>query len=149
MSTREVLATDLNLPELEQALWRRAKGLYASEASVLLLAFHDTWLRNPRFVRHITLDSDNVEELDGRYAAVAWEQIIGRDGLLRDEDLYGSSSAVTVLRFAASLEGAHQIDVADGIASLDDSNLRLVLAALSHAARGFDRPGPVSWPTRP
>lgn len=149
MSTREILATDLNLPQMEDALWRRAKGLYAAEASVLLLTFHDYWLRRPEFVQAIQMDSEAPEELDGRYAAVMWERVLTRDGMLREEGLYGSGSAVTVLRFAASLDGAHEIHVGEGIASLDDSNLRLVLAALNHAGRGFDRTGPVAWPVRP
>ena len=142
-----VIAADLNVGQLEDALWKGAKGLYHAEASVLLLGFHDYWLRNGRMRKAIDLDDDSpADQIDDRWAWVNWPQVFDPAG---GATVGGSSSAMTVLRIAGSLAGHLKVDLHDGLASLDDSNLRLVLAAMSHAARGFDRPGPVAWPARP
>lgn len=148
MSVREILASDLNLNQLEDALWRGARGLYHHEAAVLLIGFHDYWLRNGHFRKAIILDSDSPEEIDGRFAWIDWDLVFSPKGEPLAAATGGSSSAHTVLRFAAALNSGLHLDL-HGLAGLDDSNLRLVLAAMSHAARGFDRPGPVSWPERP
>ncbi len=143
--------TVLAVEDREDALWRAARGVYPLEASVLLLAFHDHWLRDEGFAGLVDLNDDVDPDDSGaqRYAFVNWndvaEALDDPDGALR-----GSGSAVRVLRIAMALADGPPVNLSQHLSGLDDHNRRLVLAAIDHAQVGFDRPASriVDWPAR-
>ncbi|MGY1841218.1 MULTISPECIES: hypothetical protein [unclassified Modestobacter] len=127
----EPRVADLDLAAVEGALLRAAVGDYAAEAAVLLLANDGHWLPRLQAAGLITiaLDGDAVD--GGPWAAVLWPDL---DGALNTGVITGTGSQRRLLRAAASLADGQSVDLGDLAAGLDRPALRLLLAALSHAA---------------
>ena len=147
---------DLSVGDLEDALWRAAQDYLAAEAAVLLLTFHGTWLRRPAFRRHVTLLQDEPHD-DPRgpvWAQVDWSALL--DGLGQPYDPDGedgqlcqsSSTERGMLAIAASLGGGGRVDLREALSGLDERNLALVRAAVTHSQRGFDGAAGL-WPRQP
>ena len=147
---------DLSVGDLGDALWRAAQDYLAVEAAVLLLTFHGTWLRRPAFRRHVRLLQDGPED-DARgqvRAEVAWAALL--DGLGQPYDPDGedgqlcqsSSTERGMLAIAASLGGGGGVDLQEVLSGLDDRNLALVRAAVTHSQRGFEGAAGL-WPKQP
>lgn len=116
----------LDTEELADALRAGAKGLYPAEAAVGLLIEHGSWLRRDDFAEHI----DTSE--DGSMAWVDWQAVL-------DANLPASGGERRMLYLAAGLAGRPWPDgeaLGDQLGNLDDENLRRVLGAVLHAARG-------------
>ncbi|MGY2080477.1 hypothetical protein [Modestobacter sp. SYSU DS0657] len=126
----EPRVADLDLVALEGALLRAAVGDYAAEAAVLLLANDGHWLPRLQTADLITIALDGALD-GGPWAAVLWPEL---DGALRTGAITGTGSQRRLLRAAASLADGQSVDLADLTAGLDRDAVRLLLAALSHAA---------------
>ncbi|MGY1748461.1 hypothetical protein [Modestobacter sp. SYSU DS0511] len=126
----EPRVADLDLVDLEGALLRAAVGDYAAEAAVLLLANDGHWLPQLQTAGLITIALDGALD-GGPWAAVLWTEL---DGALRSGAITGTGSQRRLLRAAASLADGQSVDLADLTAGLDRDAVRLLLAALSHAA---------------
>lgn len=128
--------------ELEDALWRSARGLYPAEAAVLLLAraLDGTWLRRLDGAGLIEWDEPDQDDPRGpRYARIRW-------GEAADHPFGASGGETRVLRLACSLAGAAPISLGDAVTGLDRTNLALVLAAIAHA-NGSHEHKDTSWLT--
>ena len=146
----------LSVEDLQDALWRAAQDDLAHQAAVLLLTFHGTWLRRPAFRRHVGLLQDEPE--DDRHgpvgAQVDWSALL--DGLGQPYDPDGedgqlcqsSSTERGMLAIAASLGGGGRVDLQEALFGLDDRNLALVRAAVTHSQRGFAGAAGL-WPRQP
>jgi hypothetical protein len=127
----EPRAADLELVDLESALLRAAVGDYAAEAAVLVLANSGHWLPQLQAAGLITIALDGDAADGGPWAAVQWGDL---DRALRRGSVTGSGGQLRLLRAAASLADGQAVDLADLTAGLDRAELRLLLAAVSHAA---------------
>lgn len=147
---------DLSVGDLEDALWRAAQDDLAHEAAVLLLTVHGTWLRRPAFRQHVSLLQDEPEA-DPRgpvWAQVDWSALL--DGLGRPYDpdredgqlCQSSSTERGMLAIAASVGGGGRVDLREALSGLDDRNLALVRAAVTHSQRGFAGAAEL-WPRQP
>lgn len=101
------------------ALREWARGMFTTEAATELL----------------------IGSFRGRFAAVGnlWVQPRDDDGLWFDFDAIPSQAGAlstgerALLLIAASIGGSSQVNLGDGVCSLDHHHLGLVLAALAHA----------------
>lgn len=122
------------------ALREWARGMFTTEAATELL----------------------IESFRGRFAALGnpWVQRGDDDGICVDFNAIPgqvgglSSGERALLLIAASIGGSTQVNLGDGVCSLDSRHLGLVLAALAHAngshrhhATGFETPAGGSNPT--
>lgn len=119
----------ISTSELEDALRASARGLFSMEAAVELLVRHDRWLQRDDFREHISV-GPSLDDPSELWACVEWTTAIVAQ-------LACSSSERCMLELAAGLAGI-QPPTALGslLGSLDDYNLRIALAAITHAARG-------------
>lgn len=147
------LALDIDV--LEDALWRIGKGKYKTEAALLLLSFHGHWLRRAAFRSHVMVERPADDPNGPLWASVDWEAIAGEIGRPYDPAVGGdqmaqsSSRELRVLRIAASLGGGGLVDLSDVLdAGFDQTNARLVQAAVVHAMQGFTGAADL-WPVRP
>jgi hypothetical protein len=118
---------------LADMLRANAATLYRQEAAVELLAAHGHWLLNQRFRAYLDtyIAYTTGNRADTPMASVQWTQVA--DALNRGE-LYGSGSERAVLRIAASLgTGTVEVNLADAMTSLDNTNSHLVAKAVLHA----------------
>jgi hypothetical protein len=125
-------------PELDQVAGLRAwaRGVYPLEAAVELLA---------RFE-------------DGRFARSGWAWIdhdSDTDWCVLDADRLTSEAVAClsggerrVLALVASLAGGHPVDLADAVTGIDRATVRLVLAAIGHAAGSHEHVDIVLDPDR-
>jgi hypothetical protein len=115
---------------LPGALRASARGLYACEAAVGLLADHQYWLTRPDFTGEFIGTFDGFT--DGTpMAAVCWPEAVAA---LDRGQLSGSSSENKILRLAASLAEGIPVDLQNAITGLDDTNLQHLITAIRHAA---------------
>lgn len=139
---------------LEDAMWRLAKGSWKQEAAVLLLTFHGHWPSRPAFREHVEVTRQD-NDLDGPlWAEIDWPALGAKLGRPFDPEHDGdqlaqsSSRELRILRLAASIAGGQPVDLNDALDSgYDDTNARLVQAAVVHAMRGFDQASAL-WPVR-
>jgi CO dehydrogenase/acetyl-CoA synthase delta subunit len=129
----EPRAFHLDLVDVENALLRAAFGDYADEAAVLLLLNHGHWLSQLRSADLITLAPDIDDE--GLWAQIAWTDL---EPALSAGRIVGSDDDVQLLRAAASIADGQRIDLGDVAAGLDRHRLKLLLAAIAHAAGSHD-----------
>lgn len=119
---------------LTAALRTCAAGLYHREAGTELLISHGTFLRRPDFAGFICT-ADGIP--DGTpMAAIDWHAAITA---LTGGNLPASSGERSILQLAASIAAGTPVALRDTIASLDKTNLELLLTAIRHAAG--HRPG--------
>lgn len=115
---------------LASALRACAAGLYCAEAGAELLIEHGAYLGREDFAAFIwsgTCITDGTTPMAG----IDWDAAITA---LDAGSLPSSSGERSLLRLAASIAGGIPVDLRDTITSLDDRNLRLLLAAVRHAA---------------
>jgi len=121
LTTRDTTGKESSMisTTLPGALRASARGLYACEAAVGLLA-----------------DGEFVHTFDGftdgtPMAAVCWPEAVAA---LDRGQLSGSNSENKILRLAASLAEGISVDLQNAITGLDDTNLQHVITAIRHAA---------------
>lgn len=121
----------MTAPGLGAALRACAAGLYPAEAGISLLIHHGTFLHRgdftSQFIHHGTSISDGTTKM----AAIDWDAAITA---LDAGDLPCSGGERRILRLAASLAAGIPVDLQDAVTGLDDRNIRLLLAAIAHAA---------------
>lgn len=109
--------------ELATALRQGTEGYSAPTAAVELLIAHDYWVRRMAFYPK-TLHVDQLGDVDW----VDLAQAIARG------EIHASSSQLRILAIACSLVGALlPFDLRERLTGLDETNLRLVLAAVARA----------------
>jgi hypothetical protein len=134
----------LPLPRLAALLTANAAGYYATEAATRLLIAHGTWLHRVDFLVACVSTWDANSEPLGSWvwhraewlrpahvaaASVQWDRI----GAFLDTAPCSGSEA-RILRLAAELAGYDTATPLDELLSgLDDTNSRLVVAAIAHA----------------
>jgi hypothetical protein len=114
--------------ELAGMLHAAAGGLHTATAAVGLLIDHQSWLLRTDFTSNfVRVEHDD----DGTgYADIKW--LAALDAL--DNGLLPcSGSEANMLRIAASLAAPTPITLGTAVSGLDTRNLRLVLAAVTHA----------------
>ncbi|GGT00663.1 hypothetical protein GCM10010156_68440 [Planobispora rosea] len=121
------------LPHLLEAARAWARGSYAVEAAVELLAHHGTWLHRRDFLR-MAVEYAPATYGQTPYASISWDTL---HSALFNGLLPCSNSEAAVLRIALSLAEGHPVDLGPAITRLDRTNLAYVLAAIRHA--GGDR----------
>ena len=117
------------------ALRACAAGLYCSEAGTELLIGHGAFLRRDDFSAFIW-QGTGITDGTTAMAGIDWETAITA---LNTGNLPASSGERSILQLAASIAAGTPVDLRDAITSLDSANLKLLLAAIRHAAG--HRPG--------
>jgi hypothetical protein len=119
--------------QLADMLRLHATGAPRQEAATGLLIGHGHWLLSRRFRSFVDvfLGRDPVTLTTAPLAYVQWPQVAAA---LERGELYGSGSELAVLRIAGSLaDPTLSVTLADALTSLDVTNTRLVLTAITHA----------------
>lgn len=115
--------------DLADRLAATAAGSWSEEAAVWLLTEHGHWL--PELERCGLIDTVPWGVSDEMATSVNWERVNVTTG-----ELVGTMSEWRVLRIAGALGGAQSTQMYD-LASLDETNRRLVLHAVAWAAGGL------------
>lgn len=123
---------ELSTEALAGALREGARGYFPLEAGVELLIAHGVWLRRRDFRSFVAYTPDMGASYDRPpMAFVAWaDAVLG--------ELPASSSDSAVLRIAASLADDVPVWLRTAVSGLDETNLGLVLDAITWANRGGD-----------
>jgi hypothetical protein len=116
---------ELDRDALVSLLMRGASAVYLHEASVLLLAHHEHWLRRPDFRRFVELYGDPPEA-----AGVQWDAVVTA---LESGRLPAGEEETAVLKIAASLAGHHAVSLYDVVQGLSRDTVKHVAEALMYA----------------
>ncbi len=128
--------TSLTPEQLTPMLHAWAKGSYADESAVNLLAVHGTWLARRDFLAACVEAVDDGWTRDGPtpIAAIDWP------GAARFASTAPASTSETlILRLACSLAGVDTGTLRELTAGLDTTNTARVLDALAHRAGWHER----------
>lgn len=130
-------------------------GDYALQAAVLLLANGGHWLPALQAAGLIDLEPDPAG--GQTWAQVRWDDV---RSALQAGGLDGDDGQERLLRAAGSLADGQPVNPGDLAGDLDRESLRLLLAAIAHAAGSHDHQDPdvplsgepmpalVAWPAR-
>lgn len=121
-------AVGVDRDDLIAALRRYTSGLRVAEAAVELLVGHGHWLRREPFLRCVEWYPHDDQHDD--MALVDWHEV--RESL-DSGDLPGTASERSVLAVAGSIDAGTPVDLGDVLLSCDQSNVRLIAAAVLHA----------------
>lgn len=117
----------------------QAQGLYVDEAAAELLIGHRVWLDRGDFVDGFVEVAPGLGETV--MAVVDWQAAVEA---LEAGRLPCSDSEAGMLRVAASLAAGAPVDLGEALTGLDEFNLGLVAAAVTHAG-GRRGGGAAGW----